>query len=112
MNNLKTLRHNAGMKQVELADLLKIAQATLSGWETGRFQIDNDNLFKLADYFNVTTDYLLGKSDISSPAELTIPDELRRIGIAFDRGEFEDLTQDEIDALAVVAKTLKSQRRL
>lgn len=41
-----------------------IAQPTLSGWETDRFQIDYDNLVKLADFFGTSIDYILGRNVI------------------------------------------------
>lgn len=63
MNNLKLLRTRANMKQTELAQKLGIAQSTLSGWETGKFEIDNANLNKLASLFGVTIDYILGRED-------------------------------------------------
>lgn len=63
MNRLKELRVETGLNQKEVAKILGIAQPTLSGWETGRTQIDYDNLIKAADYFNVTIDYLLGRTD-------------------------------------------------
>ena len=61
MNNLKLLRTRANRKQTELAQKLGIAQSTLSGWETGKFEIDNANLNKLASLFGVTIDYILGR---------------------------------------------------
>ncbi len=61
MNNLKLLRTRANMKQTDLAKKLGIAQSTLSGWETGKFEIDNANLNKLALLFDVSIDYLLGR---------------------------------------------------
>lgn len=63
MNRLKELRLEKGMNQKETAKILGIAQPTLSGWETGRTQIDYDNLIKAADFYNVTIDYLLGRTD-------------------------------------------------
>lgn len=56
------LRKNANLKQGELAELLKISYSTLSLYESGR-RIPNDELkIKLADYFNVSVDYLIGHS--------------------------------------------------
>jgi transcriptional regulator with XRE-family HTH domain len=55
------------MKQAELAKDLKIAQSTLSYWERGDFEPDNTSLVNLAEYFNVTTDYLLGRTDDPRP---------------------------------------------
>lgn len=64
MNNLKLLRTRANMKQTDLAKKLGIAQSTLSGWETGKFEIDNANLNKLAFLFDVSIDYLLGRDEV------------------------------------------------
>lgn len=44
-----------------MADILNVSQGTLSSWETGRYDIGNDDLRKLAAFFGVTTDYLLGR---------------------------------------------------
>lgn len=70
-NRLKELRRSFGITQKELASSLGIAQPTLSGWETDRFQIDYDNLVKLADFFGTSIDYILGRNVIE---QTTIPD--------------------------------------
>lgn len=62
MNRLKELRLNAKLNQVEASKLFGVAQSTLSGWETGKTQIDYENLIKIADYYKVTLDYLLGRT--------------------------------------------------
>lgn len=63
MNRLSILRKQKNMTQGDLAKLLGIAQSTLSGWETQKFEIDDRNKLRIADYFGVTIDYLLGRSD-------------------------------------------------
>ena len=65
MNRIKELRKERGLKQTELAAVLNISQGALSGWETGRYDISNDDLKNLADYFGVSADYILGRSDIA-----------------------------------------------
>ena len=110
MNRIKLLREQKGVRQWDMAEELGVSQGTLSNWERGAHSPDNNTLLILADYFGVTTDYILGKPENVTP--LVIPEELKGIGAAFHRGEFEDLTQDEIEALAVIAKTLKAQRKL
>ena len=64
MNRLKELRVGRGLKQTELAAQLSITQGALSGWETGRYQIGSDDLIKIAKFFNVSTDYVLGLSGV------------------------------------------------
>lgn len=63
MLRLKKLRKEKGVSQQTLAGILKVTQATISGWESEKFEVDNASLFRLADYFNVSVDYLLGRTD-------------------------------------------------
>lgn len=63
MLRLKELRKEKKISQQQLADVLKVTQATISGWEAEKFEIDNASLNKIADYFNVSIDYLLGRSE-------------------------------------------------
>lgn len=65
MSRLKELRKSRNLTQAELAKILGIVQPTLSGWENDKFQIDDDIKTKIADYFGVTVDYLLGREDIT-----------------------------------------------
>lgn len=60
---LKELRTEKGLSQDDLAKALKVNQRSVSNWETGVRQPDYETLVFLAEYFSVTTDYLLGISD-------------------------------------------------
>ena len=60
MNRLKQLREQKGMKQSELAAMFGVSQATLSNWERGVHDPDNNDLIKLAEILGCSTDYLLG----------------------------------------------------
>ena len=64
MIRLKELRKQRGLNQTDLAKAIGIAQPTLSGWESEKFQIDDANKIKLADYFGVSIDYLMGRNDV------------------------------------------------
>ena len=66
MNRIKQLRTEKGMKQTELAKILKIGQATMSNWETGRSEPDYDALIEMSEIFGTSIDYILGNSDIKS----------------------------------------------
>lgn len=63
MIRLKELRKTQGMTQQALATQLGITQATLSGWETGKFEIDNSSLILCSTLLGVSTDYLLEITD-------------------------------------------------
>jgi len=61
---LKKLREEKGLSQIELGKILNIANSTLSMYESNSRQPDYNTLQKLANFFGVTTDYLLGRSNI------------------------------------------------
>lgn len=61
MNRIKELRKVNGYTQAKLAQILNTTQATLSGWEIGKWEPDNTMLTKMADMFGVSVDYLLGR---------------------------------------------------
>ncbi|WP_374788052.1 helix-turn-helix domain-containing protein [Lactococcus lactis] len=58
---LKTLRKINGITQKELAEKLKIKQNSYSDWENGKSEPNIEMLVRLADYFDVSVDYLLGR---------------------------------------------------
>jgi transcriptional regulator with XRE-family HTH domain len=58
---LAELRKDKGLRQKELAEMLHVSSSTISNYEIGAHYPDIEKLMELADYFNVTTDYLLGR---------------------------------------------------
>lgn len=58
---LKRLRKSKGLKQQELAEILGIKRNTYSDWENGKTEPSFDNLIKLADFFEVSLDWLFGR---------------------------------------------------
>ena len=60
MNRIKELRSAGNVKQSDLAAAIQVSQAALSGYETGKFQADIDTYKRIAAYFDVSLDYLLG----------------------------------------------------
>lgn len=61
---LKELRIEKKMNQKELADRLGYKQNTISQWENGKRLMDTETLRIVADFFEVSSDYLLGMSDL------------------------------------------------
>jgi len=70
-NTLKYLRNNRVLSQRELAKLLNVAPSTLAMYELDKREPDYETLKKIADFFEVSTDYLLGRSVIPNPLEKT-----------------------------------------
>ena len=61
---MSELRKDRGLKQKEIAEVLNVAVSTVSNYETDSHEPDLTNLCKLADLLGVSTDYLLGRTDI------------------------------------------------
>jgi len=59
--NLKQLRKNNSKTQEELANFLHVSRPTYNGYELGTIQLTTETLVKLADYYNVSLDYLCGR---------------------------------------------------
>ena len=60
---LRDLREDHDKKQVDIASYLGIAQTVYSRYERGFQTIPVEHLLKLADYYGVSTDYILGRTD-------------------------------------------------
>ena len=63
---LKKLRKNKKLKQEELGNFLGLSASTIGMYEHGRRSPDNKTLIKISNYFDVSADYLLGKTEIKN----------------------------------------------
>jgi len=68
VNRIKELRTAKNIKQIDLCKQIGVSQGALSGWENEKYEPDLASLSKLSVIFDVSIDYLLGKSDESEPA--------------------------------------------
>ena len=66
-NRLRDLREDKDLKQKNIADLLKVHQTTYSDYELGRLNIPIAALHALADFYGVSIDYLLGRTNEKQP---------------------------------------------
>ena len=67
MNTIKKLRQEKALTQAELADIFSLDQTTVSKWELGKALPDSQMLIRLAQFFDVSTDFLLGISTFYYP---------------------------------------------
>ncbi|MHB1394171.1 MAG: helix-turn-helix domain-containing protein [Clostridia bacterium] len=68
-NRIANLRRNNSLSQIEFSKILNISNTTLSQYESGK-RIPSDNVkIQIADYFNVSLDYLFGRTDIIDTAD-------------------------------------------
>lgn len=67
MKKLKEIREAKKISQQKLAMDLNISQASISKYEMGSAEPDINSIISISEYFGVTTDYLLGNSDLKIP---------------------------------------------
>jgi transcriptional regulator with XRE-family HTH domain len=102
---LKEVRKSLKLTQEEAAKKLGIARTTYSGYETGNAEPDNEILQKIADLYNVSVDFLFGRTDDPTKyndAETTIrliKEEAARIGLSIDDPRFQKLLSDAFEML-------------
>jgi transcriptional regulator with XRE-family HTH domain len=64
---IRNLRIDGGYTQAQIAEYLNVKQNTYSQYEIGTLNYPIDVLMKLADFYNVSVDYLLGRTSVSTP---------------------------------------------
>jgi len=86
--NIKSLRTSKKISQVELSKILGVTKQCISNWENDNIVPSIEMLIKIADFFDVSTDYLLGRTD------------KRTIDVS-------DLTDEQIVHVSFIVKNLK-----
>jgi len=65
--NIRNLREDRDLRQRQLAEVLHVSQNTYSQYETGVIELTAEKLVLLADFYDVSVDYLLGRTEIMEP---------------------------------------------
>lgn len=74
---LKELRQSRNLKQIDICRKLKFGKSAYSSYETGLSLPPVDKLNDLAEFYNVTTDYILGNTDFAiSPSEMNFVNDI------------------------------------
>ena len=76
--NLKKLREDAQISQKLLAEAIGVSQQSINKYENHNIEPDIDTLSRIADYFNTSVDYLIGRTDIRRKIEIVYPYELNK----------------------------------
>ena len=103
MNILKQLREQKKVYQKDVAKYLGVDRTTYVKYENGDSTPNPDMLVKLSDYFGVSTDYLLGKTE-----NLTLDEQLEGLDFALF-GEVKDLTDAQKQDILDYARFKKAQ---
>ena len=105
---LKELRKEIKYTQRDVANYLGITQPAYANYENGSRQADYDTLNKLADLFNASVDYILGRTDDRQPSN-SLDKQLEGIDFALWE-EVHDLTDEEKKDIINFVKFTKSKR--
>lgn len=85
-NNIRLLRENYPISQLEFAKLLNISNSALSQYESGNRMPNDEIKLKIADFFGVSVDFLLGRENLkierNNPKNNTIIDEIENLSPA------------------------------
>ena len=109
-NRIRELRKARHMTLKQLGAVFGIAESTISQYETGKRQPDNETLLKLGEFFDVTVDYILGREEKAPTLE-------GERTITFDdftyamQNETKDLTDMDKQILLSMAKQLNDARK-
>ena len=105
MKNLRLLREESTMSQYKLADQLELAQSQIQSYESGGYEPDIATLSKLADIFETSIDYLVGRTEIRHKIEPVEEYKLNESESILVEG-FRNLSPSFRDSLLIMLKTL------
>lgn len=108
-DRIKLLRKELNLTQEELANKINKTRSTIAGYETERKQPDYETLKVIADFFDVSIDYLLGRTDSrrsetkqNLPIEFTTPEEAikfvleQNVIMGFGGFDIEKMSDEEV----------------
>ncbi len=98
MIRLLELRTEKELSQRQIAKIMNVSQGTYNNWENSNTQPSIEQLIALADFFDVTIDYLVGNSDSYSESKINLLTEKQRTMLKL-AGKLDDGAQDAIITL-------------
>lgn len=84
MNRIRELREDRDLRQIDVSNATGIDQKTLSNYETGKTNPDSYAIIRLADFFGVSTDYLLGRTERSYRKVVDVEKDINKIKAMLD----------------------------
>lgn len=114
-DRLRDLRNEINLEQKELAKYLNVHKGTISNWENNKRSPDKEMLSKIASYFNVTTDYLLGRTDerclIIDEPEISLHEQYANKIAKILESEGLEYTEDTIPEIINFSKYILSNKK-
>ena len=107
MNRIKELRNEKGLLQSDVAEYIGKSERIVGFYEKGERDPNTDTLIKLSELFNVSIDYILGKSNIRNSQKVILDD----IDIAFASG-IKGLNKENQETLKNIMEGLLAKQEL
>lgn len=104
---LKELREQKGLSQKAFSMKLGVSQSTVGMWESKKREPNFETAKKIADFFGVSVDYILGRTN--EPNQIDLDKELEGVQFAL-YSETKELTDEEKKSVLDFVKFLKSQK--
>ncbi len=97
-NRIAKLRKSSKLTQIEFSKILNISNTTLSQYESGKRIPSDDIKLKIADYFEVSLDYLFGRSNIMDTAETILKNKAAsaKLQVSYENGSLPPQIAEEI----------------
>ena len=108
MLRIKQLREEFGISQLDFAKKINVTQQSISLYEKGEREPSLDVLTSMANFFGVSIDYLMCKTDIRNPGK-QIDDVLNEAMIGMSKEEYENLTETQKKQIRDFALFVKNQ---
>lgn len=107
-DRLKRLCDERGISAYKACTDIGLNRAAVAKWKNGSIP-SGTTAAKLADYFGVTTDYLLGKENKKAPTENGERDILDEVDVAF-YGDFKELSDDEKETIRDMVRLMRQRK--
>lgn len=107
---LRELREGRSLSQLELSKILNISNSTLSLYESDKRSPDQDMLKKIADFFDVSIDYLLDRNDDPRYNFCKSDNNIKKIISLLE--DLDSISDEEAEHLAFFIRNMKARRQL
>lgn len=105
---IREIRKKCGLTMKELGERVGVSESAISQYETGKRQPDYETLLKIADYFNVSVDYLLGQETEKAPEpEEQKPLSREQIKFALFGEDAPSIPEEKLDEVLRYAEIIK-----
>lgn len=101
------LMQKKSISGTQLQKYCSLPNSAFSQWNTGKAKPSAEALSKIADYFDVSVDYLLGRTDVPN---IVVPKLIESLPLAFNGG-MDDLSQDDIDSINEYVEFIRNKKK-